>query len=114
MPIHDWTTVDAGLFHHFHQNWTVALCGDLNADALRSDHFALVEQMIPGSIPDVLTLKVAERAQRPQAGSTDLGPGDRAPESTIGVAHRSRCLCPQGEPDHDSTSAWRCRCGGRN
>ena len=21
MPIHDWTRVDAGIFHHFHQRW---------------------------------------------------------------------------------------------
>lgn len=83
MPIHDWTTVDAGLFHHFHQNWTVALCGDLNAGALPSDYFALVEQIIPGSIPDVLTLKVAERAQRPQAGSTALALATAPPKARL-------------------------------
>jgi hypothetical protein len=25
MPIHDWTRVDAGIFHHFHQQWIVAI-----------------------------------------------------------------------------------------
>ncbi len=25
MPIHDWTRVDAGLFHDFHQSWSIAL-----------------------------------------------------------------------------------------
>ncbi len=25
MPIHDWTRVDAGLFHAFHQSWIVIL-----------------------------------------------------------------------------------------
>ena len=24
MPVHDWTRVDAGLFHAFHQGWTIA------------------------------------------------------------------------------------------
>ena len=24
MPVHDWTRVDAGLFHDFHQGWTAA------------------------------------------------------------------------------------------
>jgi hypothetical protein len=23
MPIHDWTRADAGLLHHFHQDWTI-------------------------------------------------------------------------------------------
>jgi hypothetical protein len=26
MPVHDWTRVDAGLFHAFHQSWSVYLC----------------------------------------------------------------------------------------
>jgi hypothetical protein len=34
MPIHDWTRVDAGLFHDFHQSWTVALCNALNSGVL--------------------------------------------------------------------------------
>ena len=31
MPIHDWTRVDAGLFHAFHFQWISALCNTLNA-----------------------------------------------------------------------------------
>ena len=30
MPIHDWTRVDAGIFHHFHQRWIVAITDVLN------------------------------------------------------------------------------------
>lgn len=30
MAIHDWTKVDADLFHNFHQHWVVALCDALN------------------------------------------------------------------------------------
>lgn len=26
MPIHDWNRVDANLFHHFHQAWTMTIC----------------------------------------------------------------------------------------
>jgi hypothetical protein len=61
MPIHDWTRVDAGLFHDFHQGWTVALRNALNAGILPPDYFALVEQRTPGPIPDVLTLELAPR-----------------------------------------------------
>jgi hypothetical protein len=68
MPIHDWTRVDAGLFHHFHQSWTRALGKALNAGALPRDYFALVEQNIRGPIPDVLTLHL-----RPGAGEASNG-----------------------------------------
>jgi hypothetical protein len=59
MPIHDWTRVDAGLFHDFHQSWTIALRNAMNAGLLPSDYFALVEQNIRGPIPDVLTLRLS-------------------------------------------------------
>jgi hypothetical protein len=51
MPIHDWTRVDAGLFHHFHQRWTSALCDALNTGGLPPDYFALIEQVISDPIP---------------------------------------------------------------
>ena len=59
MPVHDWTRVDAGLFHDFHQVWTVALRNALNSGCLPPDYYALVDQNIRGPIPDVLTLKAA-------------------------------------------------------
>jgi hypothetical protein len=56
MPIHDWTRVDAGLFHHFHQDWTIELCRGLNAGRLPAGYVALTDQQTGGPIPDVLTL----------------------------------------------------------
>jgi hypothetical protein len=58
MPIHDWTRVDAGLFHAFHHRWIDALCDALNGGVLPADYFALLERRIQGPIPDVLTLKL--------------------------------------------------------
>src|SRR3712207_8752896 len=49
-------SVDAGLFHHFHQQWIAMLCNALNAGGLPSDHFALIDQNVRGPIADVLTL----------------------------------------------------------
>ena len=60
MPIHNWKRVDAGLFHAFHQCWTVTLCAELNAGRLPTEYFALVEQNIKGPIPDVLALQLSE------------------------------------------------------
>lgn len=56
MPIHDWTRVDAGLFHDFHQDWTIELRRSLNAGRLPPGYVALADQQIGGPIPDVLTL----------------------------------------------------------
>lgn len=56
MPIHDWTRVDAGLFHDFHQDWTIELRRSLNAGLLPPGFMALTDQRIGGPIPDVLTL----------------------------------------------------------
>lgn len=83
MPIHDWTTVDAGLFHHFHQSWTVSLCGNLNAGVLPSDYFALVEQIVPGSIPDVLTLKLSAGSERRPSASQALALATAPPKARL-------------------------------
>ncbi|MBY0528500.1 MAG: DUF4058 family protein [Gemmataceae bacterium] len=56
MPIHDWTRVDAGLFHDFHQDWMIELRRSLNAGRLPPGYVALADQQIGGPIPDVLTL----------------------------------------------------------
>jgi hypothetical protein len=72
MPTHDWTRVDAGLFHDFHQSWTVALCNALNAGGLPPGYFALVEQAIPDPIPDVLTLQLMPGAEEPRNGISGL------------------------------------------
>lgn len=57
MPIHDWTRVNAGLFHHFHHQWTGAICDALNAGSLPTGFYALAEQNASGPIPDVITLE---------------------------------------------------------
>lgn len=82
MPIHDWTRVDAGLFHHFHQQWTGELCDELNAGCLPSEYFALVEQKIPGPSPDVLTLKLSSDSARPD-GPAGLAVADTPPQTRL-------------------------------
>jgi hypothetical protein len=65
MPIHDWSRVDAGLFHHFHQAWTIALSDALNGGVLPDEYFALADHSVGGAIPDVITLqrKPADESQ---------------------------------------------------
>src|SRR4051794_11570798 len=62
MPLHDWTRVDSGLYHDFHQSWALAIRNALNGGVLPADYFALVEQRVSGPIADVLTLELAPAA----------------------------------------------------
>jgi hypothetical protein len=57
MPIHDWTRVEPGIFHDFHQAWTIEIRNALNAGGLPPGFFALAEQIVSGPIPDVVTLQ---------------------------------------------------------
>lgn len=66
MPVHNWTRVDSGLFHDFHQRWTVSLSNVLNGGALPEGYFALVEQRVRGPIPDVLAPRLSNRVQQDQ------------------------------------------------
>ncbi len=61
MPIHDWTRVDDGIFHDFHQAWTIEIRNALNAGMLPRDYFAMTEQVISGPIPGVITLQRHDR-----------------------------------------------------
>lgn len=57
MPIHDWTRVDAGVFHHFHNGWLQEIARSLNQGLLPRGYYALAEQVTGDFGPDVLTLK---------------------------------------------------------
>src|SRR5437016_3768151 len=57
MPVHDWTRVDAGAFHHFHTAWLVRISDALNGGLLPPEYYALAEQDAGDVGPDVLTLE---------------------------------------------------------
>src|SRR5947209_5800754 len=57
MPMHDWTLVEAGIFHAFHHRWISAVSDALNTGLLPKDYYALPEQVAAGFGPDVLTLQ---------------------------------------------------------
>ena len=67
MPAHDWTRVDAGIFHHFHQGWIQEIGRALNRGLLPPDHYALAEQIVGGVGPDVLTLQIPTDGAPPAA-----------------------------------------------
>ena len=65
MPVHDWTRVEAGIFHDFHTVWTVALRNALNEGLLPQGYYALAEQHAGRAITDVLTLHASAAAEEP-------------------------------------------------
>jgi hypothetical protein len=48
MPVHDWTRVDAGIFHAFHHYWISHISGALNRGLLPASYYALPEQLAGG------------------------------------------------------------------
>lgn len=57
MPIHDWTRVPAGVFHHFHQDWTIEIARALNRGRLPRGLSALVDQKSGPKEADVLAIE---------------------------------------------------------
>jgi hypothetical protein len=46
MPVHDWTLVDAAIFHDFHTVWSGAIRNALNHGLLPKGYYALAEQNV--------------------------------------------------------------------
>ncbi|HEX3152795.1 MAG TPA: DUF4058 family protein [Gemmataceae bacterium] len=57
MPVHDWSRVDANLFHDFRQAWSIEIRNALNLGLLPLGYSALVEQHASGLVPDVLAVQ---------------------------------------------------------
>ena len=67
MPLHDWTRVPSGLFHHFHQDWSIEIARTLNKGRLPEGVAALVEQRAGPRESDVLAIEAKKRRPQPEA-----------------------------------------------
>jgi hypothetical protein len=56
MPVHDWTRVEAGIFHDFHVAWIPEIRKALNGGLLPEGYYALAEQHTGCAIADILKL----------------------------------------------------------
>jgi hypothetical protein len=92
MPIHDWTRVEAGIFHDFHHGWIEEIKRVLNRSILPPEYYALAEQIAVGFGPDVLTL------QGDRNGNTEEEPA-RSSVSPGGVLLAAPRLQPLAETD---------------
>jgi hypothetical protein len=98
MPIHDWTRVEAGIFHAFHHGWITEIARVLNRSLLPPDYYALPEQFAGGFGPDVLTL---------QGAGNENGDADREPSNTPGTGGTAvRLAKPKVQPTAETDMAF--------
>jgi hypothetical protein len=88
MPLHDWSRVPAGLFHDFHQTWSIQIKLALNAGILPKGLSALVEQRSGSRESDVLAIESLARL-RSEFGS-DGGVATLVPPATRFVGKTSK------------------------
>ena len=108
MPIHDWTRVDAGLFHAFRFGWISALSNAWNQGGLSSEYYALIERAFPGPIPQNLSedqiyvrkadrIAIHHRHGEVVAVVDIVSPGNKASSSALRIfAEKTTELITQG------------------
>lgn len=79
MPVHDWTRIDAGIFHDFHSAWIIHLRDALNGGILPAGYYALAEQHAGRPITDVLTLESDVPRPNDAGGSTAVAVAEAPP-----------------------------------
>lgn len=90
MPMHDWTRVEAGIFHAFHHEWISEIGRVLNRGLLPDDYYALPEQQAAGFGPDVLTLQDLAAPSPGQATATRTKPKTTFAAETPTAFHRRK------------------------
>jgi hypothetical protein len=99
MPIHDWSQGPSGLFHDFHQSWSIRIKDALNSGRLPKGVAALVERRAGPKESDVLAIEVRPKRHLGEAldgGIATLPPGVSArPTSSRwqSVTHCRTCPC---------------------
>ncbi len=88
MPVHDWTRIFDGAFHHFHQAWVFTIQSFLNKGLLPPGYYASMEQVVSGPNADVVTLDRWQPAERVSSAKRETEPGGIAvaycpPKSTF-------------------------------
>jgi len=116
MSIHDWTRVEAGIFHDFHVAWLPELRKVLNNGVLPEGYYALAEQHAGRAIADVLTLHASPESSDPLPPPTSGGvvlaeapPGVRrkqSVEAALGIHALVIDLFPPGAHDPRGIHEW--------
>jgi len=85
VPLHDWTHIDAAVFHAFHHDGITEIARALNLGLLPASYYARPEQLAGRFGPDVLALRTP--ATDPLSPSQDSRDGSTSQHGT--GCHRS-------------------------
>ena len=88
MPVHDWTTVEAGVYHMMHGAWLVTIARALNNGVLPPGYYAMSEQVTATIGPDIVTLEHPPRPDPPPAAGAGVRSLD-ADRPAVGVLERA-------------------------
>ena len=105
MPIHDWSRVPSGLFHDFHQSWSIRIKDALNSGRLPEGVAALVEQRAGPKESDVLAIEVRPKRHLGQSSWTAASPRCHRPSRGSSVAPRTRST-RAGPTALSSSTTW--------
>src|SRR5262245_30888642 len=91
MPIHDWSRVEAGIFHHFHHLWISEISDALNSGVWPDDYYALAEQFAAGRPPTSPLTKTGLLVAPPKVRFTAETDWEfyRRKQTTVAVMHVS-------------------------
>jgi hypothetical protein len=74
VPVHNWSKVEAGVFHGFHHFLITTINTALNSGILPPDYYALPDQVVGPGHPDVLGLeRVSQPESRPSSNGATAG-----------------------------------------
>jgi hypothetical protein len=74
VPVHDGTTVDAGVFHDSRREWVAAAKHALSHGILPPDYYAMADRVAGPGNPDVLGPQCVRPVKQPTGGT---GPPSR-------------------------------------
>jgi Protein of unknown function (DUF4058) len=80
MPVQDWTLVDAGIFHSFHNAWITEINNAFNGGILPRDYYALMEQHAGWAIADVRTLHASRPNGEPPSSRGGIAVAEAPPK----------------------------------
>lgn len=89
MPIHDWTRVNAGIFHDFHLGWVVKLVAALNNGGLPDTYYAITADRV--EIPFIVSrsrLLMHPAKKSPRCRWTNVAEEDAYAEKRISIEIR--------------------------
>jgi hypothetical protein len=102
MPLHDWTRVEAGIFHDFHNAWITEIRNSLNNGLLPEGYYALSEQHAGRFIPDVLALHISPPEPTLSSSQGSLALADAPP-----VVHKKLTASTSVRARRRSLDWWR-------